>query len=73
MHVTMDRQTLVSLPSAHRPHAAIEIGGNLLPRLETVPDASRKGPPSRGGQRGPEWATDALAIHDACSVLPGAA
>jgi hypothetical protein len=37
MYVTVYRKTLLRFPSAHRPHTPIEIGSDLLPRLETVP------------------------------------
>ena len=67
MHVTVHRKTLLSLPSAYGAHTPIEIGGDLLPRLETVPRrVSQRFLPhdvAKEGQSGPpmHWPSMTLA------------
>jgi hypothetical protein len=36
VHVTVHRQTLLAFPAAHGADPPLQIGGNLLPRIETV-------------------------------------
>ena len=36
MHMTVDWKTLLSLPSAYGADTPVEVGGDFLPRLETV-------------------------------------
>ena len=36
MHMAVHRQALFAFPAAHRAHAALQVRGDLLPRIETV-------------------------------------